>query len=156
MVTRRHGRYCNPMSQENVDFVRGLLDGAVEMDKQAILAALPELVPEAFTEDAEWIEDPQRADRQVWRGHDGICESWRRWLDQWDEYGFDVTAIEDHGEKVFVATREEGRGSASGAAVVADNYMVLSFREGKIARYEEFYDEARARAALGEAAPPTN
>jgi ketosteroid isomerase-like protein len=59
-------------------------------------------------------------------------------------------------EKVFVATREEGHGSASGAAVAADNYMVLSFREGNIARYQEFYDGARARAALGEAAPPTN
>jgi ketosteroid isomerase-like protein len=144
------------MSQENVDFVRGLLDGAVDMDKQAILAALPEFVAQAFTEDAEWIEDPQRADRQVWRGHDGICESWRRWLDQWDEYRFDVTAIEDHGKNVFVAAREEARGSASGAAVAADNYIVVSFREGKIARYQEFYDEARARAALGEAAPSTD
>src|SRR4051794_1621078 len=127
------------------------------MDKQAILAALPEVIPQAFTEDAEWAEDPQRADQRLWRGpdgtwgaggggggsqrggpgfwgcHDGICESWEVWLSQWEDYSFEVGRIEDHGDKVFVTTREEGRGLASGAEVSADNYIVLSFREGKIA-----------------------
>jgi ketosteroid isomerase-like protein len=136
------------MSQENVEFVRGLLDGAAGLDKQAILAALPQLVAQAFTEDAEWVEDPKRADRHVWRGHDGICESWRRWLDQWDEYGFAVSRIEDHGERVFVVAREQARGAASGASVSADNYVIVTFRGGRIARYQEFYDEPQARAAL--------
>ena len=136
------------MSQQNVDFVSGLLQGASELDKEAILAALPEVVAQAFTEDAEWAEDPQRADQQVWRGHAGICESWRRWLDQWDKWRFEVRQIEDHGEQVLVAARESGQGIASGAAVSADNYIVITFREGRIARYQEFYDEQQARAAL--------
>src|SRR3954466_6800871 len=126
------------MSQENVDFVRALLQGAADLDRETILAALPEIVPQAFTDDAEWVEDPQRADQRIWRGHEGICESWRRWLDQWDEYSFEVTRVEDHGEDVLVVARESGRGRSSGATVSADNHMVLTFREGKIARYREF------------------
>jgi ketosteroid isomerase-like protein len=136
------------MSQANVEFVRNLFEGAAGMDKEALLAILPEAVAQAFTEDAVWMEDPSRADRQVWRGHDGICASWRRWLDQWDEWTFEVGAIEDHGDQVFCVAREHGRGGASGAEVSATNHFVLTFRHGKIARYQEFYDEAAARAAL--------
>jgi ketosteroid isomerase-like protein len=136
------------VSQQNVDFVRALIEGAATADKEAILAALPEIVPQAFTEDAEWIEDPSRADQHVWRGHDGICESWRAWLTQWDEYGFELSGLEDHGDHVFAVVHEEARGVSSGAVVSADNYMVMTFREGKIARYQEFHDEGAARAAL--------
>ena len=35
---------------------------------------------------------------RIWRGYEGICESWRRWFDEWDEYGFEVMRVEGHGE----------------------------------------------------------
>ena len=136
------------MSEENVAFVRGLYEGAAGMDKQALLDILPEAVAQAFTEDALWEEDPGRADQQVWRGHDGICASWRRWLDQWDDWSFEIADVEDQGDRVFVVGHEHGRGQSSGANVSATNYMVLTFRDGKISRYQEFYDEQQARAAL--------
>jgi ketosteroid isomerase-like protein len=143
-----HERDTWAMSQENVDFVRGLFGGAAGLSKEAIADALPAIVATAFTEDAEWVEDPQRADRQTWRGHAGILESWRRWLDEWEDYSFEVTGLEDHGDHVFVVSHEEARGSSSGASVSADNYIVVTFRDGKIARYQEFYEEDDARAAL--------
>jgi ketosteroid isomerase-like protein len=136
------------MSRENVEFVRKLFGAANVMDKASLLAAVHELVPQAFTEDAEWAEDPQRADQRLWRGHDGICESWETWLAQWDRYSFQISGIEDHGDKVFVAAREEARGVSSGASVAAHNFVVLTFRDGKIARYQEFHDEAAARDEL--------
>jgi ketosteroid isomerase-like protein len=136
------------MSEENVAFVRGLFEGAAGMDKQALVDILPEAVAQAFTEDAVWEEDPARADRQVWRGHDGICASWRRWLDQWDEWSFDIGEVEDHGDRVFLVTHEQARGRSSGANVSATNHMVLTFRDGKISHYQEFYDEQQAREAL--------
>ena len=137
------------MSEANVDFVRNLFEGAAGMDKEALLAILPGAVAQAFTEDAEWIEDPSRADQQVWRGHEGICASWRRWLDQWDEWGFEIEGIEDHGDQVLCVSREHARGAASGAEVSATNHHVFTFRDGKISRYQEFYDESAARAVLG-------
>jgi len=136
------------MSEDNVAFVRGLFDGAAGLDKQTLLDILPEAVAQAFTEDAVWEEDPGRADQQIWRGHEGICASWRRWLDQWEEYSFEVTDLEDHDDRVFAVMTEQARGQSSGANVSATNHLVLTFRDGKIDRYQEFYDEQQARAAL--------
>jgi ketosteroid isomerase-like protein len=136
------------MSDENVAFVRGLFEGAAGLDKQALLGILPEAVAQAFTEDAVWEEDPARADQQVWRGHEGILASWMRWLDQWDEYAFEIGDLEDHGDRVFAVGHEHARGQSSGASVSATNYMVLTFRDGKIAHHQEFHDEQPARAAL--------
>jgi ketosteroid isomerase-like protein len=137
------------VSEENVAFVRALFEGADSMDREALLALLPEAVPQAFTEDAVWEEDPSRADRQVWRGHEGILASWQRWLDQWEEWTFEVEEVEDHGDQVLCISREHGRGGSSGANVSATNHLVLTFRDGKISRYQEFYDEGAARAELG-------
>ena len=136
------------MSEDNVAFVRGLFDGAAGLDKQTLLDILPEAVAQAFTEDAVWEEDPGRADRQIWRGHEGICASWRRWLDQWEEYTFEVTDLEDHDDRVFAVMTEQARGQSSGANVSATNHLVLTFRDGKISHYQEFYDEQQARTAL--------
>ena len=69
------------MSQENVEFLEGLFSGAADMDKQALLDALPDLIPQICDPEIEWVEDPRRADRRVYRGHEGVRESWERWLE---------------------------------------------------------------------------
>jgi ketosteroid isomerase-like protein len=137
------------MPQENVDFVKTMLAAGSDMDKQALLAALPGFIEQTCDPEIEWIEDPQRADGRVYRGHEGVRESWEQWLDQWEEWGFEIERIIDCGGSVLVTAREHGRGAASGAGVSARNFMVFTFRDGKILRYQEFYDEADARAAAG-------
>ena len=137
------------MSQENVEFVKGLWAAGESMDKQALLAALPDLIAQTCDPEIEWVEDPQRADGRVYRGHEGVRESWERWLENFDEWGFEIEDIRDHGNRVLVVSEEHGRGSGSEAEVSARNYMVLTFRAGKILRYEEFYDEAQALEAAG-------
>jgi ketosteroid isomerase-like protein len=137
------------MSQENVEFVKRLFAAAAKMDKEALLAGLPELIAQTCDREIEWHEDPQRADARVYRGHGGVRESWERWLDQWDEYGSEAEAFLDCGDDVLVVAREHGRGARSGASVSARNFIVLTFRDGKILRYREFYDEAAAREAAG-------
>jgi len=137
------------MSQENVEFVKNLWAAGESMDKQALLAALPDLIAQTCDPEIEWVEDPQRADGRVYRGHEGVRESWERWLENFDEWGFEIEHIRDHGNRVLVVSEEHGRGSGSEAEVSARNYMVLTFRAGKILRYEEFYDEAQALEAAG-------
>jgi ketosteroid isomerase-like protein len=137
------------MAQENVEFLEALLRGAREMDKQALLEALPDLIAQACDPEIEWVEDPRRADRRVYHGHDGVRESWERWLENFDEYGAELERIVDCGDKVFAVMREEGRGSLSGATISQRNYSVYTFRDGKIARYEEFYEEQDALDAAG-------
>ena len=137
------------MSQENVDFVKGFFAAGSDMDKQALLSALPEVIPQLCDPEIEWHEDPQRADARVYHGHDGVRESFERWLDQWDEYGMEAERFVDCGDHVLVFAREHGRGARSGATVSGQIFIVVTFREGKILRYREFYDEAAAREAAG-------
>jgi ketosteroid isomerase-like protein len=137
------------MSQENVEFVKGLLAGAADMDKQALLAALPQLIAQACDPGIEWVEDPQRADGQVYRGHGGVKQAFERWLEQWDEYGYEAERYVDCGDEVLVVARERGRGMTSGASVSSHIYSVWTIRASKIARYREFYDEQTALEAAG-------
>jgi ketosteroid isomerase-like protein len=137
------------MSKENVDFLESLFAGARELDKQALLEALPKLIAQTCDPEIEWVEDPLRADRRIYRGHDGVRESWERWLENFEDYRTEIERIVDCGDKALVAAREYGRGAASGAATSQRLYLVCSFRNGKIARYGEFSDEDAAHRAAG-------
>jgi ketosteroid isomerase-like protein len=137
------------VSQENVELIKALVSGAGDMDKQTVLAALPELIAQTCAPDIEWVEDPSRADGAIYRGHEGVRQSWERWLEQWDEWEGEVERFIDCGDHVLVVASERGSGAASGASVSARNYMAFTIREGKIVRYQEFYDEQSARKAVG-------
>ena len=137
------------MSQENVEFVKALFAADPGRDKEALLAALPDLIAQTCDPEIEWYEDPQRADARVHRGHSGVRESFERWLDQWDEYGGEAERFVDCGDDILVVAREHGRGAMSGATVSARIFIVVTFRNGKVLRYREFYDEAAALEAVG-------
>jgi ketosteroid isomerase-like protein len=137
------------MSQANVEFVEALYAQAGAMDKQTLLAALPELIAQLCDPNVEWAEDPQRADRRIYRGHAGVRESWERWLEAFEEYSYEIEQIIDCGDDVLVVGREQVRGAASGAALSTRNCAVMTIRDGKLLRYREFYDERAARQAVG-------
>jgi ketosteroid isomerase-like protein len=137
------------VSQDNVEFVEALYAGAAGMDKQALLDALPEMIAQICDPDIEWIEAPWRVDGQIRRGHAGVRESFERWLDGFEEYSFELKRIVDCGDDVFVVAREHARGAASGAAISMHTYAVLTIRDGKLLRYQEFNDELAARQAAG-------
>ena len=137
------------MSQENVEFVKALFAAGSDMDKDALLSALPELIAQACDPEIEWYEAPQRADARVYRGHSGVRELFERWFEQWDEYGTEAERFVDCGDAVLAIAREHGRGARSGATVSARIFIVIAFRDGKVLRYREFYDEAAALEAVG-------
>ena len=137
------------MSRENVEFVESLLAGVADLDRQALLAPLPELIAQVADPDIEWVEEPQNVDGRVYRGHDGVQESIERWLDQWDEFGYEAERFVDCGDDVLVVSQERGRGMTSGASVTSRHYSVWTIRAGKIARYREFYDEQTVLKAVG-------
>jgi ketosteroid isomerase-like protein len=137
------------MSAENVEFVRGLVTATDSLSKEEMLAALPVIVAEACDPQIEFVETPERVDARTYRGHDGVLEAWTRWLEQWEEYSYEVDRIEDHGERVLCIANEQGLGKGSGAPGDAVLYAVFTIRGEKIARYEEFYNEAAARRTLG-------
>jgi ketosteroid isomerase-like protein len=129
--------------------VKALFAAGSDMDKEALVAALPELIAQSCDPEIEWYEDPQRVDARVYRGHGGVRESFERWLDQWDEYGTAAERFIDCGDDVLVVAQEHGRGAKSGATVSSRIFIVVTFRDGKVLRYREFYDEAAALDAVG-------
>ena len=108
-----------------------------------------ELALLGFDSEIEWVEDPRRADGRIYRGHEGVRESFERWLENFSEYEAKVEWIVDCGDKILVYGHEEGRGSLSGAPISQRIYTVHTFRNGKVARYEEFYEEQDALEAAG-------
>lgn len=142
------------MSREDLEFVKTLFTGAADVDKETMLAALTELIPQICDPEIEWIEDPQRADGRVYHGHAGALESWKRWLEEWDEWGFEAEQFVDCGSDVLVVMREYARGASSGASVTSRNHLVFTLRDGKILRYREFYDKQAALDAVGLAELP--
>jgi ketosteroid isomerase-like protein len=137
------------MSEQNVDFVKGIYAAGEGMDKEQLLAALPELIAQACDPEIEWVEDPQRADSRTYRGHAGVLSSFEQWLEQFSEYGFETDRFVDCGDDVLVVAREQGRGGVSGAPVSSLIYQVLTIRDNKVLRFREFYDEALAIQAVG-------
>jgi ketosteroid isomerase-like protein len=135
------------MSQENVDFVKGIYAVSADSDKQQLLDALPELSRQTCHPEIEWVEDPQRADARTYRGHDGVLESWKQWFEQFDEYDFELQEVVDCGDRVLAVAREHARGATSGAPVSGTLYQVITMTDGKVLRYQEFYDEQMARKA---------
>ena len=96
------------MSQENVEFLTNLFAGVDAVDKDAIIAMLPEMIPQVCDPEIEWVEDPKRADGRTYRGHDGVRESWERWIEDFETYEFDVESITDHGDRAVMTGVEHG------------------------------------------------
>jgi ketosteroid isomerase-like protein len=113
-----------------------------------MLASLDQLVPVLATEDIEFIETPERVDARTYRGHEGVKEAFRRFYEQWGSHAVEPLKLEDHGDQVFAAIREKATGKGSGAPVTNVVYTVYDFRDSRICRYFESYDEAIARAEL--------
>ena len=138
------------MLQENVEFVAGIFAAVDSMDRDALVAALPNLVPQICDPEIEWIEDPQRADARVYRGHEGVIASWRQWLDSFREYDWEVDRITDcGGDDVFVAASGAATGALSGAPSEQRLYAVMTVKDGKLRRYREFSAEHAALEAAG-------
>jgi ketosteroid isomerase-like protein len=142
------------VSEENVALVKGMLEAGYQIDRvdqEEFLAALPTMVEALCHPEVEWVEAPERVDARTFHGIDGMVESFRRWLEDFDEYKFEGVHYEDHGNRVLVEARESGRGSGSGATIESTIYCVFTLREGKLLRYEEFYEEAAAQRAAAPA-----
>ena len=128
------------MSQQNVDAFRHFMEAFERRDFDAWV--------EAFHPDVDFI--PQRAPIQgTFRGHDGI----RTFLAD-NEESFDVFRLEyDYvravGDRVIAIGKLRVRGKGSGVEVETPTAIVLTFRDGKVVRLEDFGDGQKALEAAG-------
>jgi ketosteroid isomerase-like protein len=59
-----------------------------------------------FSNADTWLEE------QVYHGFDGIAKFFGKWLEEWDDYRFEVEDIIDAGDRIVAVVRDEGRGKS--------------------------------------------
>jgi uncharacterized protein len=131
------------MSAENVGVVRELYERYVSN---------PEATFELFDPEIEWSEPEEIPDSQVYRGHDGVRDSMRKFVGTWDDFRNNVQELIDAGDSVIARVRITGRGKGSGVGIDAEQFQVWTLRDGKAVRLQMFFDKAGAERAAGLAA----
>jgi ketosteroid isomerase-like protein len=133
------------MPQENVEIVRANIDAFNRGDYEAALAGLDEEV-EWHIPDVAALDAPASG---MVRGRERVAEVFARWLGAWDPFSFEVTEIVGHGERVFLAGLQVGRGRQSGVDVSVPTFRVCTLRDRRIVVMQTFPDRAAAREAAG-------
>ena len=85
----------------------------------------------------------------VYRGHDGYRQFITEWLENFDEYRFEVVEFVVNGDRVLVDAVAHGRGKGSGLELSEAVNQVLTVRDGKVSVLEVYTDRAEARRAAG-------
>ena len=125
------------MSQENVENVRRAFEAWFRGDSEEALAGLdPDIVYKPAQEEAV-------------RGLDAVQASWERWQASWQEQEVTLEETIDAGDHVIQAIFFRGRGRGSGIEVEGRFFQVLTIKDGKAVRWEEFSDRAEALKAAG-------
>jgi ketosteroid isomerase-like protein len=81
------------------------------------------------------------------QGKDAFRESTRDWLSLWESIEMETDHVEAHGDRVVAAGHWRSKGVRSGVEGRMPMHMVLTVRDGKIARLEWYPDHERAVAA---------
>jgi ketosteroid isomerase-like protein len=130
------------MSQDNLDAIRRCLDAFNRRDKAAWIAVCdPEI--ENFPA-REWPEGaPIRGAEAIWEFFVKANEAWEEGSYEWGE------PIDAGSDKVVAHQSAELQGKTSGAVIAWSYWVVCTFRNGRVLRFEWFADRAEALEAAG-------
>ncbi len=130
------------------------------MISQDVLQLLPQ-VQEAFNRegwnglvpfldpDFEFHEPPEQPGATVFRGHDEARKGWARWAEAWTEQRSEPEEIVELPDgRIFAVTVQHLRGR-DGIEAKQASANVLTFRNGKVLRWEVYWDPDSARGLVG-------
>ena len=104
-------------------------------------------VSNLYTEDAEIRTGPHWPEQSTYRGREAIRATSAEWASMWERLQIEVDSIDEYGDKAAVTGAWRMRGAASGIDGEMPIFIVLTFRDGKIAALEWFADHDTAIAA---------
>ena len=103
--------------------------------------------------DVEWLTAIERGlgrAGNVFHGHEGMREFWSLWRTEVDDFGVESYEIRDlGGERVLHLGHIQFRGRASGMMVESQLALVITLRDGKIVRSEDYLSHKQALIAVG-------
>jgi hypothetical protein len=130
------------MSRENVERVRQGFDRFVATGRTD-----PDIASTVFVWDMSnfdgWPE------RQTYEGDDEVQGFLEDWTSAWDDWGLELDALLDAGDKVVALVRQRGKSKSSGMPVEMSFAMVWTFRDGRQTRMDMYSDRAEAFEAAG-------
>lgn len=104
-----------------------------------------------LSDDVEWLE-PGSAEALPWggrrRGREQVGQFFQALDSALDFEAFEPREFIAQGDVVVVLGSERARVKAGGSVVTTDWAMVFTLRDGKIARFRDYYDTAPILAAL--------
>jgi ketosteroid isomerase-like protein len=89
------------------------------------------------------------AQSRTYAGLDGLRKNWLDWLEPWATYRSTIDELIDVGERVVVLLRDHGRRKDMDTEIELIGATVLTVRDGKVARWEDFGDRASALRSAG-------
>jgi ketosteroid isomerase-like protein len=131
------------MSTENVELVRRVLE-----ESRSDPTALWEILDDEVVWEVGTLEIPDISATN-WRGPAGVREFFRRWVEPFAEWDYEVGELLDAGDSVIAHIHQWGRGRGSGVMVESRFWQVWTLREGRIVRATHHGERAGALAAAG-------
>ena len=86
---------------------------------------------------------------EIYVGIDGMTDAWSDWLAPWATYRIEIEKALDLGDRVVVLTHRLGRPEGCEHEVKTTGATVWTFRDGKIARVENYADRADTLKGAG-------
>jgi ketosteroid isomerase-like protein len=128
------------MSRENVEIVRR---------QHEHFSRTGEVLSEIYDSDAEWMAAREDPDAATHRGVEAIGRYFAHWSGMFERIDLRAEEVIDAGDKVFAWIRFSGTGTTSGVPVEMEQAQIWTFRAGKVARVEEYFDRVEALEVAG-------
>jgi ketosteroid isomerase-like protein len=130
------------MSEENVEVIRRIAETFNEEGAEAAARKF-------FADDAEFYEPPEQPAPRVARGRDEGLKLFQAFDEAWEKHRSELQEVRAVGaDKVLVFSVEHFVGR-DGIEISAPAAAVFTLREGKITRWEAFWERERALEAAG-------
>jgi ketosteroid isomerase-like protein len=140
------------MSRENVELAQALItentDFAALLRDEDAFSRLCEAIGPLFTDDFQSVIVLPHQTR-TYAGLEGLRKNWLEWLEPWATYRTSIDELMDVGERVVLLLRDYGRRRGMEAEVELISATILTFRGGRVARWEDYTDRALALEAVG-------
>jgi len=132
------------MSQENVDVIRALLARWESGDYDTV---------EAFDPQVEFTRTGGGSDVLGYttksHGIEGLWAAVVAWTEEWSDHRVEAERFIEVGERVLVLVRQSAVGKRSGVPMNNVDAWVFSIGDGRIVRWDAYWDPADAKRALG-------
>lgn len=131
------------MTEERVDLVRRGYD---VFNRRGVDGMVEEFWASDIVMDSTTADLPGAG---VYRGLDELREFFATLFSVWERWEIEPTKVFDAADRILLFATIRGRGAASGAAVEMEWAQLLTLRDEKVVRIENYTDRAKALKAAG-------